>query len=150
MYSLHTGRFLVPPFVSPYPALGASINDVLIILGFLDPFPLCPHLELICTLGSTQPLFHDSSPLSDEDIISGSSITMPNLPQSSTQKPGKNITPNRRSEMSTFNSLLGIVTVACAPLNHELSGETSNLLWRLYPRLLSNLQINLFSPHHNT
>ena len=46
---------LSPPFLSPYPALGASINDVLIIFGIFDPFPLCPHLELIYNTKFTQP-----------------------------------------------------------------------------------------------
>ena len=58
---------------------GAYINDICKILGFFDPLPPCPHLELIYTIQFTQPpllcpLFYDPPPTSDAEIISGGSL----------------------------------------------------------------------------
>ena len=58
---------------------GASRYDARNIFGFIDPLTPCPHLNLIYTTKYTQPpllcpLFEDPLPLSDADIISGSSL----------------------------------------------------------------------------
>ena len=55
-------------------------NDLRKLSGFFDLLSPCPQLDLIYTVKFTQPpllrpLFQDPLPLSDADIISGSSLT---------------------------------------------------------------------------
>ena len=66
-------------------AKGASRCDIRKILGFFDPLPPCPHLDLIYTIKFKQPpllrtLFNDPPPPSDADVISGGPNPIINFP----------------------------------------------------------------------
>ena len=87
---------------------GASRYDIRKIFRFFEPLLPCLHLDLICTIKFTlspllRPLFHDSPPPSDADIISRSSLIV-NHPVAPLTARSMQCSSTRRAVEAVFTS----------------------------------------------